>query len=257
MSLLSIQLYSVKEAANKDFLGTVQRVGEMGYDAVQFAGFFNTNSNDLRRVLDNQNLKCGGSHVLFDTIESSELLKKEIEYNQVIGNNLIICAALPAQMRDSEEGYKRAAEQLNKAGELCKEQGLQLGYHNHSFEFVKIKDTTGFELLYNETSSELLKMELDCYWVKNAGYDPIDFINRYTDRCISLHIKDIKKLNDQHISVEIGEGELNLSSILLSASKQQVKYLTVEQEHFILDPMVSAEKNIKSLRHLVSNKLNK
>jgi sugar phosphate isomerase/epimerase len=152
------------------------------------------------------------------------------------------------------DDWKWNAEQFNKIGEQTKKAGLQLGYHNHNFEFKSFGDTTGYDEFLRLTDPELVKLELDCGWVTVAGKDPVAYLNRYPDRYRLLHIKDFKKgftprttLMDKGpnppVPTELGRGTIDYSTIFKAAKKAKVHEFFVEQEPpFVEMPALEAIK---------------
>ncbi|HEU5141309.1 MAG TPA: sugar phosphate isomerase/epimerase [Bacillales bacterium] len=250
MGQISLQLYSVREATAKDFLETLRNVAEMGYDGVQFAGFFETPAKELKKVLDESGIVPAGSHMGYDTLLGDQL-EATLAYNREIGNDLIICPFLAPELRKNADDYKKVAESLNQIGETCKQHGFTFGYHNHNFEFEEVDGQRGFDILFENTDPELVKMELDCFWVTHAGYSPQEVIEKYGDRVVSLHMKDMKQVDGKKVSTEVGNGELDLSGLLEIGQQQGVHWFTVEQEDFERDPLASAEINVRNLRELV------
>lgn len=250
MGMIGLQLYSVRSAAEKDFLGTVRNVAAMGYDGVQFAGFFDSPANEVKQVLDETGIQVAGSHTGLDLL-TGDKLKESILYNQEIENDLLICPYLPVEKRNSVDAYKRTAEQLNEIGHVCQENGMRFAYHNHNFEFEKFADTTGFDLLFSQTDADLVKMELDCFWANYAGHQAERIIEKQGDRVISLHMKDMTEVNGKKRSIEIGEGVLDIAGLLQKADS--VDWFVVEQEDFDRDPMESAKINQDNLRGILKN----
>lgn len=247
---IGLQLYSVRETAEKDFLGTVRKVAKMGYHGVQFAGFFNTPAKELKQVMDETGIIAAGSHMGYETLQK-EKLGATLNYNYEIGNDLIICPGLPGEFHEHADGYKRAAEFFNEVGEACRGEGFTFGYHNHGFDFDKINGQTKFDILFGNTDPSLVKIELDCYWATHAGIDPWKIIEKYQERCVSLHIKDMKRVGDQKVSTEIGGGELDIAGLLKVGEQCGTRWFTVEQEDFERDPMESAEINVRNLKQIV------
>lgn len=250
MGNIGLQLYSVRETAEKDFLGTISKVADLGYNAVQFAGFFDTPAKHVKQVLDQKTIRVAGSHTGLDLL-AGDKLKETILYNQEIDNDLIICPYLPEKYRDSMDSYKRSAEMFNDIGHVCKENGMRFGYHNHNFEFETYNGVTGFDLLFGNTDSDLVKMELDCFWAIHAGFEPKAIIEKHENRVISLHMKDMTEINSKKRSVEIGEGILDIKELLTVAADQNVEWLVVEQEDFDRDPIDSARINRDNLSTLL------
>lgn len=249
MGEFGLQLYSVRDAAQANLLETVGKVADMGYQAVQFAGFFDTPAKELKRVLDSKNMHVAGSHTALDAL-TGDKLKETIAYNHEIGNDLVICPFLDASARSTRDDYKRTAEQFNRIGQTCHDNGLTFAYHNHNFEFDRFAGETGFDLLFGQTDPKLVKMELDCYWATFAGFEPETIISNYANRIVSLHIKDMKQESGEPRSVEIGSGTLDMKQLIQQGMSHSVEWFVVEQEQFDGDPMESAKINIDRLNKL-------
>jgi sugar phosphate isomerase/epimerase len=248
MGKIALQLYSIKELTNVDFLGTLEKVAKIGYDGVEFAGYFGTSAKELRRTLDDLGLQAAGSHIGITELE--ENLDQTIEYSLEIHSPYIICPGLPEEMRDSADAYKRTAERFNRIGERCKENGIRFGYHNHDIEFEKFEGQYGLDLLMNHTQSDHLFVELDTYWVEHAGLHSIDFIHQYKERCRVLHIKDMKSEEDKK-NIEIGSGIMDFNKITAAAKQYNVDWYTVEQEEYDLPQLKSIEMSLQYLRGIL------
>lgn len=248
---IGLQLYSVRKDAEKDFLGTVQKVIDLGYQGIQFAGFFNTSAEQVRGVLQENQTLAAGAHVGIQQLLGDEL-EKTFEYHHTIENDLIICPYLPEEMRQSADDYKKIAEQLNKIGEACQKEGFRFGYHNHNFEFERFGDISGFELLFTQTDPQLVKMELDCYWASFADQDPLAIIREFKDRVVSLHMKDMKIEDGRKTGTEVGNGLLDFKSLIQVGNEYGVEWFTVEQEEFERDPYESLEINVSNIKKLIS-----
>ncbi|UOQ43602.1 sugar phosphate isomerase/epimerase [Halobacillus salinarum] len=253
MSKMGLQLYSIKEEVEQDFLGTISKVADLGYEGVQFAGFFETPAEELRTLLDQKSIEPAGAHISIDLLRGAQL-QETLEYNREINNSLIICPFLPENMRQNAEDYKNVADLLNNIGERCNKAGFTFAYHNHAFEFEPQGASTGFEIIWNNTDPEYVKMELDCFWALYAGHDPNELIQTYGDRIISLHIKDITKKGNQQISTEIGQGNLDIAEIINTSKNNEVEWMIVEQEHYEMDQMESSKVNAENLKELLTAK---
>lgn len=249
MGKIGLQLYSVKEAAGENLLGTIEDVAEMGYQSAQFAGFFNHSAKDVKSKMDNVGIEPAGAHV--PVTDFQENLDDTLRFHEAIDNHLLICPFLPEEMRRTADDYKRTAELFNDIGKRVKESGFSFGYHNHAFEFEAFGGKTGFDILYENTDPDYVKMELDCFWASNAGFDPLDIIRKYTDRCVSLHIKDMTQDGDKKVSTEIGTGTLSFEPLIRAGNEHGVEWFVVEQEDFTKDPMESAAENVKELKKIV------
>lgn len=248
MENLALQLYSVKEATEKDLLGVLEQVANMGYKGVQFAGFFSHSASEVKEKLDEVGLKPAGAHIQIDDLKNN--FDESIAYHKEIGNNLLICPYLPEEMRTTAEDYKQTAELFNQIGKKVKDAGLAFGYHNHAFEFDLFDGKTGFDILYENTDPNLVKMELDCFWAVHAGHTPEKIMSHYADRLVSLHLKDLVIENGEPISTEIGHGIINVEELIHEGKKYGARWFIVEQEHFKQDPMDSVKENAKHILNL-------
>ena len=248
MGNIALQLYSIKELTSVDFLGTLKKVADTGYDGVEFAGYFGVSSKELKKALDDYGLQAAGSHIGIAELQLQ--LDQMIEYSLELNSPYMICPGLPEEMRDSVDSYKRTAELLDRIGERCKEQGIRLGYHNHAVEFLQFNGEYGLDLLVNHTQPQNLFVELDTYWVEHAGLRSVDFIHKYKDRCSILHMKDMKSLQDK-TNTEVGSGIMDFQAIAAAAKAYGMEWYTVEQEAFDIPQLESIEKSLRYLRGVV------
>lgn len=250
MRKIGLQLYSIYLEAEKDMLGTLKKVKDMGYDSVQFAGLFGVAAKEVKKVLYSTGLTVAGAHIPLDRF-SGEAFKRHMEEQMVLGNDLMIMPYLTEEQRKSIDDYKRVAETLNEAGFRGKEYGLRIAYHNHDFEFYELDGKIPFDVIYQETDSELVKMELDTYWAKFADFEPEDLLNKYKYRCVSLHLKDMTTKDDNKVSTIAGSGMLDMRGFLRLADEQKVDYCVVEQEYFEGNPLAEVEKGVQNIKALL------
>ncbi|MFC0472104.1 sugar phosphate isomerase/epimerase [Halalkalibacter kiskunsagensis] len=250
MGNVGIQLFSVWREAEKDFLGTVKKMADLGYDGIQFAGFFQTPAEPLKKVMDDHGIVAAGSHTGIHLLTGDDF-ERTLEYNDKIENRLVIVPALPKEMRQTADDYKRTAELLNGIGEKCYDAGFTFGYHNHEFEFNEFDGKTGFDLLFEQTDPMFVKVELDCYWAAFSDHDPLEIIQKYKDRVVSLHMKDMKLVDGKKTGTEIGNGQLDLKSLITIGKQHSVEWFTVEQEEFETDPFEALKINAQNLHAMV------
>ena len=249
MAKIGLQLYSIKELTEKDFFGSLEKVAKIGYQGVEFAGFFGAPASELKKVLDDLGIVPCGSHTGIDALE--EELNRVIDYNLEIGNQYIICPGLPEHMRDSYDAYLKLADKFNEIGQKCKDQGIQFGYHNHDVEFQKFNGEYGLDILLSNTQPDLVHMELDTFWVEYAGLKSVDFMKKYPKQHSSLiHIKDMKSL-DEKISTEVGNGIMDFVEIINLAKELGTKWYIVEQEELEMPQLESIEKSLEYLNSII------
>src|SRR5690625_4241738 len=207
-------------------------------------------AKDVKAKMDELGIHPMGAHVQIDSLQNE--LEQTLRYHEEIGNDLIIVPWLPEAMRESAEDYKWLANFLDQTGKKLHERGFTLGYHNHDFEFEVYNRKTGFDIIFENTDSNHLKMELDCFWVAYTNNDPLDVIEKYKDRCISLHMKDMKESEGNFISTELSTGILPIAKYMKKGKEVGTKWFVVEQEHFSKNPLECAQENFTNIKQLNS-----
>ncbi|HBM80254.1 MAG TPA: sugar phosphate isomerase/epimerase [Clostridiaceae bacterium] len=243
---LAVQLYSVRDEANRDFVGTLEKVAKIGYKGVEFAGYGGLTASQMKKHLDRLGLRVAGSHVGIDDLLNN--LDDVIKYNIEIGNKYIVC---PYASFKSKQDIIDLAQKLNRIGKKCKENGLQLCYHNHNHEFNVYDGETGLDIIYKETDPDLVKAEFDVYWIKYAGVDPVSYIHKHKDVCELIHLKDMAK--EDKFYTEIGNGIIDFGPIIKESLNNGAKWFVVEQDECRRPPLESIKisyDNIKKMHDL-------
>lgn len=225
MAKVGLQLYTIKELCDEDFKGALELVAKIGYEGVEFAGFYDMDADQLTQILDSLGLLTCGSHTAINTLEND--FDGIVKYNKKIGNEYIIIPWLDEKYRKTKENWLATAKLFNDFNKKLKAEGLRLGYHNHAFEFEKIDGVFGYDILAQNTDEDII-LELDTYWVEYAGLDLNEYIKRYKNRLELLHIKDMAK---DKTSTEAGNGTMDFVSVI-EETKKTTKWFIVEQEHF-------------------------
>ncbi len=250
-----IQLWTVKEDLAKDTLGTLKALSEYGYKQIEsFQGekgiFWGLTPADFKKYMDDLGMNLFSSHCNPDyTIkpETEEEFKKLADDAAGIGMKYLINPFL-GSLKTAEE-WKKAAEGLNRQGEIAKNAGLRVAYHNHHFEFIKFDDGTSPEqILFEGTDPALVDFEFDLYWVVKAGEDPEAWMKKHSGRIKLCHVKDVYK--DEKVkeleqvekspdpfwpigaSTIVGTGKIDFPKILKTAKENGAEYFVVEQERF-------------------------
>jgi sugar phosphate isomerase/epimerase len=229
-----IQLYTVRASMATDVPGTLRAIAGIGYKEVEFAGYGDHSPQQVLGLLDDLELKSPSSHVAAVTIRDDPL--PLIEKATAIGNDYLTVAWLSPDDRQSLDDYKRWAETFNRAGEVCRENGIRLAYHNHDFELLPIDGQLPFDILLSETDPALVDFELDMFWVRKAGQDIVNILNRAPGRFTMAHIKD---MDEQGNMVEVGTGIIDFESILGNEAAIGLRHLFVEHDQ-PSDPFKSA-----------------
>ena len=245
---IGLQLYTLRDNLNTDFEGTLRKVAALGYEGVEFAGYYGWQAQDLRQLLDELNLKAIGSHISLELLRDD--LQGQIDYMKTIGGTYMICPFLKDEARSTEQAWRDVYAFLQKTGEEVTKQGLVFAYHNHSFEFESHVDGQfAFDAMYAATTPEVVKVELDVCWVQFAGQDPLAYINRYSGRMPLLHLKDFSKdSNGDIVTLELGLGNVALMDVIHNAIEAGVQWLIVEQDYTQKPPLESITNSMNWLK---------
>ncbi len=229
-----IQLYTVRASMATDVPGTLRAIAGIGYREVEFAGYGDHSPQQVRGLLDDLDLKSPSSHVDAVIIRDDPL--SLIETATAIGHDYLTIAWLSPNDRQSLDDYKRWAETFNRVGEVCRENGIRLAYHNHDFEFLPIDGQVPFDILLSETDPALVYFEMDMFWVRKGGQDIVDILTRAPGRFTMAHIKD---MDEQGNMTEVGNGVIDFESILGNEAASGLRHLFVEHDQ-PSDPFKSA-----------------
>lgn len=246
---IGLQLYTIKDETEKDFFGTIRRVGALGYDGVEFAGYFGAAATDLKQVLDESKLRAAGTHLNVNILRNE--LDVNIDYCKIIECPTILCPSFKVEER-SASFFEQMADFFNEVAQKCKSSGLDFAYHIHGHEFVDFGDKTGMDILFENTDPALVNYELDTYWVERAGVDALAFFKQHGARCTFIHFKDMKDRNDWH-DTEIGNGLIDTQGIIDASKAFDVKWFVVEQEAFDMPPMESIAVSLENLRRMTQS----
>ncbi|WP_018616062.1 sugar phosphate isomerase/epimerase family protein [Segetibacter koreensis] len=259
---IGLQLYTVRDAMQSDPAGTLAKVAKLGYNSVEGATytgsekFYGMDTAAFSKLLKDNGLIMPSSHYrLGEEKANNEPVQgtilhdwdKAVDDASSIGIKYMVCAYLSDSERGGLDHYKYVAEQLNKAGERCKKSNIQLCYHNHAFEFDSQDGKLPYEILLNETDKNLVKMEMDIYWISKAGKDPVELFNKYPGRFPLFHLKDMDNTPDKNFT-EVGNGTIDFKRILANANKAGLKYFFVEQDKTPGDPFDSIAKSISYIK---------
>lgn len=240
---IGVQLYTVRDEMKKNFDGTLARVARIGYKEVEFAGYFGNSAKRVRASLRQNGLASPAAHIGFPVLGKE--WDKTIEDARDIGQRFVICPWIDEKHR-TMDGYKQVAELFNKAGERAKAAGLRFGYHNHDFEFKPIQGRLPYDLLIEETDPALVTMEMDVFWTRKGGQDPLAYFRRYPGRFPCLHIKDLDAAGKM---VDVGKGVIPWRAILARRELAGTKHIFVEHDQ-PPDPFASIRDSYRYLKAL-------
>jgi sugar phosphate isomerase/epimerase len=251
---IGAQLYTVRHEAKRDLPTVLEAIRKIGYTEVEtYWDIYRHPAAELRRMINDHGLEVPSGHFNYHGLEA------KFDYAKALGVEYVICPMLPESMWFSLDGYKRAADQFNIWGEKIHQAGMQFGFHNHNYEFRRFGDTTGFETMMNRCDPKLVCIEMDCYWITQAGGDPLQMFQQYGNRIKLLHLKDrkpgyptsqVKDAAAEHFT-EVGAGSIQWREILAVAEKNGVKHLFVERDSGDFPAMESLRISLQTLRKII------
>jgi len=243
---IGVQLYTVRQAMQQNLEHTIEQVARIGYDQVEFAGYFGRSAKDIRALLDANGLTAPSAH-------SADLNSVRTRFAQVledavtVGHTQVICASIP-RGDQSADVFRRVAGEFNKAGEEAAKAGVRFGYHNHDFEFRALDGGgIGYDILLAETDPKLVTMEMDLYWISKAGRDPLAYFAKHPGRFGSVHVKDMDAAGGM---ADVGAGQLPFAKWFAQSEQAGIQYYFVEHDNPGADPMGSITNSYRALKAL-------
>lgn len=248
---IGVQLYSVRDRMEKDFSGTLERVAQIGFREVEFAGYFNHSPQDVRTLIDRLGLKAPSSHIGLDVMQKD--LDGAIQTAKTIGHEYITVPALMDPLIGKaipSDYWQRTAAEFNRIARVAKDAGIGFAYHNHSFEFERLADgRTGFDVLLAETDPSLVRFELDLFWATFAGQDPVAMFQQHPGRFVMWHVKDMRGMEEARRQAAastgnamqkmqgamprlaaVGTGDIDFRRIFAQASTAGLRHFFVEND---------------------------
>jgi sugar phosphate isomerase/epimerase len=245
---IGLQLYSVREDAAKDLPGVIEKVAKMGYEGVEFAGYYGHSVTDIRKMLDDNGLKCCGTHIGLETL-LGDALPDSIAFHQTLGNKYLIVPGLAEKYRSSRDAWRQTADIFNAIADRLAPHGLRTGYHNHSIEFQPLDGELPWDTFFGNTKPEVI-MQFD---VGNALHgsgkgEAATYLQRYPGRAATVHVKEYSATNDRAL---IGEGDVNWPEIFgLCESIGSTEWYIVEQESYAYPPLECVDRCLQSLKKM-------
>jgi len=242
---IGLQLYSVRDDAIRDPVGTLKAVAAMGYAGVEFFGnnYFNYAAKDLRTLLDDLGLRCCGAHTPLSAL-LGDILPRTIEFAQTLGNTYLIVPSLPEERRNSLATWRATAQVFTELVAKLKPHGLRLGYHNHAIEFQPMEGALPFDVFFGNTSPEVI-MQIDLGHVVHGGANPIAFLKKYPGRATTIHVTEYSE-DGKALVGERWQGWSEVFAICETIGKTE--WYIVEQETYPYPPLESVKRCLDNLR---------
>ena len=234
---IGLQLYSIRNEVKTDLKGSLDKVRKIGIMELEGGELYGMDILSYKKMLDQMGYKMVSIGV--DYMELDKDLSPVIQKAKTLGATYVVCFWINHNgnafgMKEVEE----AAAKFNRAGKILKENGLQLCYHPHGFEFRPDGNGTLFDRLVEQTNPLYINYELDVYWAKQGCADPIALLKKYPERFLLMHLKDREHGTacndtgraDEETNVVLGKGDVNIKAVMKAAKKTSVKHYFIEDE---------------------------
>lgn len=241
---IGVQLYTVRQAMERDMAGTLARVAAIGFTEVEFAGYFNHPASEVSALLRRNGLTAPAGHMPWP--EDDDAWQRTLDFAAAVEHEYAIIAWTPAEIRRTLDDWRRVAERFNHLAEAARRSGLGFAYHNHDFEFARMEGQVPFDLLLRETDPGLVRMEMDIYWITLAGGEPLEYFRRYPGRWPMVHVKDLKR-GARPEMVDVGRGDIDFEGIFARHREAGIQHYFVEHDE-PADPFASIEASFRYLK---------
>jgi Sugar phosphate isomerases/epimerases len=282
---IGIQLFSLPKMLEQDLAGSLAMLHQMGYKEVEIygpypfsstaaqerwkqisptlgfsgSGFFGKTAAEFKTLLDEYRLKATSGHIDIVSLETN--MPAIGEAIRTLEMDYLGMSAIPDELRQTLDDYKRIAERFNKIGENAKKEGFKFLYHNHGYGIHEMDGQIPLQIILDNTDPDLVFFEMDIYWTTAGGADPVEYLKNYPNRYVALHLKDMKEIThfkgdggsaDQWIDLwplmtSVGSGAMDIPAIVHQAQQSGVKHFFVEQD-LVDNPRLALKKSIDYLR---------
>jgi sugar phosphate isomerase/epimerase len=237
----------VRRELEHDMPGVLAALADIGFVGVEFADYFDHSAEELRAMLDDNGLRCCGTHIYLDDMLGDKL-EPTVAFNKTLGNEYLIVRWMNEEQRTTKEVFLQTAALFNEVAENLKPHGMRVGYHNHDYIF----ETFDGEMLWNilaDNTSEDVVLQLD---TGNAsavpGVDVIELIKRNPGRTVSMHVKPYSTRDEDAF---LGQDDLDWPQIFdLSESVGGVEWYIVEYEREAFPPLEALKANLENMREI-------
>ena len=222
---IGVQLYTVRALLEADFEGTLARIAAIGFKEVEFWHYFGRTPVQVRDVLRRNQLSAPATHIGIEPLLGD--WAKTLDDAQVMGHRYLVVASTPPERQRTLDDWRRVGDIFNRAGEQARRAGLALGYHNHDYEFVRLEDQLPFDVLLESTDPRYVKIEMDLFWVRKGGQDPVGYFERWPGRFPMVHVKD---MTADGRMVDVGAGAIDWRAIFAHRRLAGTEHYFVEHD---------------------------
>ena len=252
-SPIGLQLYTLRDVIKSDVKGILTSVAAMGYTEVETYGYkegklFDMPVAEFGSFMKSIGMKTVSGHYGIDM--TTHGWDKACEDAKSLGQSYVVVPWMDKKYYSSLGELKKTCDTLNKAGKVAKKHGLQMGYHNHAFEFEKVEGKIVFDTMLDQLDPKLVTWEMDIYWVVKAGHDPVKYFEKYPGRFQLWHVKDMDKSNPER-NADVGTGTIDFKNLFTKAKQSGLKKFFIEQETYPTTPMEGAKNSINYLKTIL------
>lgn len=251
---IGLQLYSLREQFKTDVEGTLKTIHQWGITDIEGGGTYGMEMDDFQKLLEKYNLKVRSVGASFEDLRDNP--EAVIEKAKEFDAKYVMCAWIPHKGDEfTIEDTQKAIEVFNAAGKKMGEQGITLAYHAHGYEFRPYKDGTLFD--HMAENARHFDFEMDVYWVQHGGADPMELLNRYPDKFVLMHLKDMEKgiegnhsgHEDVETNVVLGTGSIDIAALVRRGKELGIEYMFIEDESSrVLQQVPASLKFLKSIK---------
>jgi len=241
---IGLQLYSVRKECEKDLPAVLDAVAKMGYAGVEFAGYYGRTAKDLRRMLDDRDLACCGTHTGLDTLLGDKF-QETVAFNQALGNRFLVVPWLAEERRNSRKAWLETARLFADLAAKARPHGMLVGYHNHHIEFTPMDGEVPWDTFFGNTPQDVV-MQFDTGNAAQGGGDAALFLTKYPGRALTVHVKPWSRTNPKAV---LGEDDLAWDAIFrLCETVGKTEWYIVEYEVEGVPALEAVEKCLKAMR---------
>lgn len=242
---IGVQLYTIRDALTKDLDGSLAQVAAIGYKEVELAGYRSHTVAEFKAALDRHGLAAPSTHIAMERVRDE--LPKVLDEAHLLGHKFVICPNIPDE-KAGLDGYRRAADLLNHAGDIARRSGISIGYHNHESELAPIDGVRPYDVLVERTDPALVVLEMDIFWLVKGGGDPLAYFRKYPGRFRMVHVKDMDGTPARGMT-DVGMGVIDWKEIFAHSREAGIEHYFVEHDQ-ATDPFRSIATSYEYLQKL-------
>jgi sugar phosphate isomerase/epimerase len=244
---IGLQLYSIRKDAAKNLPEVLAAVAQMGYQGVEFAGYYGYKAEELRKLLDKNGLVCCGTHTGFQTLQPDQF-QATVEFNRTLGNKYLIVPGLPKKNFASVQSLIDTAKFFTEAAAKAKPFGMRVGYHAHGGDFKPVEGREPWDVLFSNAGPDVC-MQMDIGNCLGGGGNPIAYLKKFPGRSATIHLKE----HGGKPGAVVGEGDVNWPEVFqLCETTGKTEWYIVEQEAYASggSPLDCVARCVKNLRKM-------